>query len=97
MKENKQKTSIGWKVLSGILAAALITVSCLYGFGVGTSNSKNVNGNTAAITATSQSNSGNNSANALSLWMLNFLILFLRQFHVFIIPILSGFLNIYFM
>ena len=68
MKENKQKTSIGWKVLSGILAAALITVSCLYGFGVGTSNAKNVNGNTAAITATSQSNSGNNSANALSLW-----------------------------
>ena len=54
MKENKQKTSIGWKVLSGILAAALITVSCLYGFGVGTSNAKNVNGNTAAITATSQ-------------------------------------------
>ena len=44
MKENKQKTSIGWKVLSGILAAALITVSCLYGFGVGTSNAKNVNG-----------------------------------------------------
>lgn len=68
MKESKSKTSVGWKVLSGVLAAALVTVSCFYVFGVGTNNAKNVNDNNAAITATSQANSEKKSANALSLW-----------------------------
>ena len=35
MEEKKKNPTLRWKIISGVLAVALITVSCFYAFGVG--------------------------------------------------------------
>ncbi|MBQ1474986.1 MAG: hypothetical protein IIZ32_06755, partial [Ruminococcus sp.] len=62
MEENKKNTALRWKVIAGILAVALVVVSCLYVVGL----TNKANQSIAAPTATEALDE--KSEDALSLW-----------------------------
>ncbi len=62
MEEKKKNTALRWKVIAGILAVALVVVSCLYVVGL----TNKANQNIAAPTATEALDE--KSEDALSLW-----------------------------
>ena len=69
MTENKKNPTVIWKIISGVLAAALVTVSCLYFFGVGAKNNNNAAANASSAAETvAASTAAEQKADALSLW-----------------------------
>ena len=69
MTENKKNPTVIWKIISGVLAAALVTVSCLYFFGVGAKNNNNAAANASSAAETvAASTVAEQKADALSLW-----------------------------
>lgn len=68
MEEKKKNPTLKWKIISGVLAVALVTVSCFYIAGLGTKNNCNTQPEASSqVTATEQAAAAN-SAEALSLW-----------------------------
>ena len=69
MTEKKKNPTLIWKIISGVLAAALVTVSCLYFFGVGAKNNNNAAANASSAAETvAASTAAEQKADALSLW-----------------------------
>ncbi|MBR1483724.1 MAG: haloacid dehalogenase-like hydrolase [Ruminococcus sp.] len=66
MKEKKKNPTLHWKIISGVLAAALVTVTCLYFFAPRPA----VSGNTepTAVAATTVAAADTQAGDALSLW-----------------------------
>ena len=65
---NSKKTATTWKIISVILAVALIAVCCTWGFTAKNGQAAPSNGNTAVTEAVSASENKNAEADALSLW-----------------------------
>lgn len=65
---NSKKTATTWKIISVVLAAALIAVCCTWGFTAKNGQAAPSNGNTAVTEAVSASENKNAEADALSLW-----------------------------
>lgn len=68
MEEKKKNPTLRWKIISGVLAVALITVSCLYAFGVGKPACNSTTGNQSSVTETVAATEAAQSDDALSLW-----------------------------
>ena len=67
MEEKKNKKGVFWKAATGVLAAALITVSCFYAAGVGTGSSDS----SSASSASESVEESVDTAKALSMWTDN--------------------------
>ena len=65
---NSKKTATTWKIISAVLAAALIAVCCTWGFTAKNGQAAPSNSNTAVTEAVSASENKNAEADALSLW-----------------------------
>lgn len=65
---NSKKTATTWKIISVVLAVALIAVCCTWGFTAKNGQAAPSNGNTAVTEAVSASENKNAVADALSLW-----------------------------
>lgn len=65
---NSKKTATTWKIISAVLAVALIAVCCTWGFTAKNGQAAPSNGNTAVTEAVSASENKNAKADALSLW-----------------------------
>ena len=65
---NSKKTATTWKIISAVLAVALIAVCCTWGFTAKNGQAAPSNGNTAVTEAVSASENKNAVADALSLW-----------------------------
>ena len=65
---NSKKTATTWKIISVVLAVALIAVCCTWGFTAKNGQTAPSNGNTAVTEAVSASENKNAEADALSLW-----------------------------
>ena len=65
---NSKKTATTWKIISAVLAVALIAVCCTWGFTAKNGQAAPSNGNTAVTEAVSASENKNAEADALSLW-----------------------------
>ena len=65
---NSKKTATTWKIISVVLAVALIAVCCTWGFTAKNGQAAPSNGNTAVTEAVSASENKNAEADALSLW-----------------------------
>lgn len=65
---NSKKTATTWKIISVILAVALIAVCCTWGFTAKNGQAAPSNDNTAVTEAVSASENKNAEADALSLW-----------------------------
>lgn len=63
MENNKSKSALIWKIIAGVLAVALIVVSCLYFCGVGINKPTQPSGDDQATVS-----SADQSEDALSLW-----------------------------
>ena len=68
MEEKKKNPTLRWKIISGVLAVALITVSCLYAFGVGKPASTNATNAQSSVTETVAATDAAKTDDALSLW-----------------------------
>ncbi len=68
MEEKKKNPTLRWKIISGVLAVALITVSCLYAFGVGKPACTNATNAQSSVTETVAATEAAKSEDALSLW-----------------------------
>ncbi len=68
MEEKKKNPTLRWKIISGVLAVALITVSCLYAFGVGKPACTNTNGGQSSAAETVAATEAAKTDDALSLW-----------------------------
>jgi len=65
---NSKKTATTWKIISAVLAVALIAVCCTWGFTAKNGQAAPSNDNTAVTEAVSASENKNAEADALSLW-----------------------------
>ena len=65
---NSKKTAATWKIISAVLAVALIAVCCTWGFTAKNGQAAPSNGNTSVTEAVSASENKNAEADALSLW-----------------------------
>ncbi len=65
---NSKKTATTWKIISAVLAVALIAVCCTWGFTAKNGQAAPSNGNTSVTEAVSASENKNAVADALSLW-----------------------------
>lgn len=65
---NSKKTATTWKIISAVLAVALIAVCCTWGFTAKNGQAAPSNGNTSVTEAVSASENKNAEADALSLW-----------------------------
>ena len=65
---NSKKTATTWKIISVVLAVALIAVCCTWGFTAKNGQAAPSNGNTSVTEAVSASENKNAEADALSLW-----------------------------
>ena len=65
---NSKKTATTWKIISVVLAVALIAVCCTWGFTAKNGQAAPSNDNTAVTEAVSASENKNAEADALSLW-----------------------------
>ena len=65
---NSKKTATTWKIISVVLAVALIAVCCTWGFTAKNGQTAPSNGNTSVTEAVSASENKNAEADALSLW-----------------------------
>ena len=65
---NSKKTATTWKIISAVLAVALIAVCCTWGFTAKNGQDAPSNDNTAVTEAVSASENKNAVADALSLW-----------------------------
>lgn len=68
MEEKKKNPTLRWKIISGVLAVALITVSCLYAFGVGKPANTNATNAQSSVTETVAATDAAKTDDALSLW-----------------------------
>ena len=68
MEEKKMNQTLRWKIISGVLAVALITVSCLYAFGVGKPACTNATNAQSSVTETVAATDAAKTDDALSLW-----------------------------
>ena len=68
MEEKKKNPTLRWKIISGVLAVALITVSCLYAFGVGKPACTNATNAQSSVTETVAATDDAKTDDALSLW-----------------------------
>ena len=68
MEEKKKNPTLRWKIISGVLAVALITVSCLYAFGVGKPACTNATNAQSSVTETVAATDAAKTDDALSLW-----------------------------
>ena len=68
MEEKKKNPTLRWKIISGVLAVALITVSCFYAFGVGKPACTNATNAQSSVTETVAASEAAKSEDALSLW-----------------------------
>ena len=68
MEEKKKNPTLRWKIISGVLAVALITVSCLYAFGVGKPAGTNATNAQSSVTETVAATDAAKTDDALSLW-----------------------------
>lgn len=68
MEEKKKNPNLRWKIISGVLAVALITVSCLYAFGVGKPACTNATNAQSSVTETVAATDAAKTDDALSLW-----------------------------
>ena len=68
MEEKKKNTTLRWKIISGVLAVALITVSCFYAFGVGKPACTNATNAQSSVTETVAATDAAKTNDALSLW-----------------------------
>ena len=68
MEEKKKNPTLRWKIISGVLAVALITVSCLYAFGVGKPACTNATNAQSSVTETVAATDAAKTNDALSLW-----------------------------
>ena len=68
MEEKKKNPTLRWKIISGVLAVALITVSCFYAFGVGKPACTNATNAQSSVTETVAATEAAKSEDALSLW-----------------------------
>ena len=68
MEEKKKNPTLRWKIISGVLAVALITVSCLYAFGVGKPACTNTTNAQSSVTETVAATDAAKTDDALSLW-----------------------------
>ena len=68
MEEKKKNPTLRWKIISGVLAVALITVSCFYAFGVGKPACTNATNAQSSVTETVAATDAAKTDDALSLW-----------------------------
>lgn len=68
MEEKKKNPTLRWKIISGVLAVALITVSCFYAFGVGKPACTNTTNAQSSVTETVAATDAAKTDDALSLW-----------------------------
>ncbi|WP_407723407.1 haloacid dehalogenase-like hydrolase [Ruminococcus sp. JL13D9] len=68
MEEKKKNPTLRWKIISGVLAVALITVSCFYAFGVGKPACTNATNAQSSVTETVAATDAAKTNDALSLW-----------------------------
>ena len=68
MEEKKKNPTLRWKIISGVLAVALITVSCFYAFGVGKPACTNATNAQSSVTETVAATYAAKTNDALSLW-----------------------------
>ena len=68
MEEKKKNPTLRWKIISGVLAVALITVSCFYAFGVGKPACTNATNTQSSVTETVAATDAAKTDDALSLW-----------------------------
>ena len=68
MEEKKKNPTLRWKIISGVLAVALITVSCLYAFGVGKPACTNTTNAQSSVTETVAATDAAKTDDVLSLW-----------------------------
>ena len=68
MEEKKKNPTLRWKIISGVLAVALITVSCLYAFGVGKPACTSETNAQSSVTETVAATDAAKTDDALSLW-----------------------------
>ncbi len=66
MEEKKKNPTLRWKIISGVLAVALITVSCLYAFGVGKPACTNATNAQSSVTETVAATDAAKTDDALS-------------------------------
>ncbi len=67
MEEKKKNPTLRWKIISGVLAVALITVSCFYAFGVGKPACTNATNAQSSVTETVAATDAAKTDDALSL------------------------------
>ena len=68
MEEKKKNPTLRWKIISGVLAVALITVSCFYAFGVGKPACTNATNAQSSVNETVAATDAAKTDDALSLW-----------------------------
>lgn len=68
MEEKKKNPTLRWKIISGVLAVALITVSCFYAFGVGKPACTNATNAQSSVTETVAATDAAKTDDAFSLW-----------------------------
>ena len=68
MEEKKKNPTLRWKIISGVLAVALITVSCFYAFGVGKPACTNATNAQSSVNETVAATDAAKTNDALSLW-----------------------------
>ena len=68
MEEKKKNPTLRWKIISGVLAVALITVSCFYAFGVGKPACTTATNAQSSVTETVAATDAAKTDDALSLW-----------------------------
>ena len=68
MKNKKNNTATLWKIVSAVLAVALVAVCCTWAFTANSGQTVTSADNTSVTEAVSQTESQNIDANALSLW-----------------------------
>ena len=68
MEEKKKNPTLRWKIISGVLAVALITVSCFYACGVGKPACTNATNAQSSVTETVAATDAAKTDDALSLW-----------------------------
>ena len=68
MEEKKKNPTLRWKIISGVLAVALITVSCFYAFGVGKPACTSETNAQSSVTETVAATDAAKTDDALSLW-----------------------------
>ncbi len=68
MEEKKKNPTLKWKIISGVLAVALVTVSCFYIVGLGTKNNCDSLPEASSQVTATESTAASSNAEALSLW-----------------------------